>query len=967
MIWLAAALLMQAQDPDPQAILRQALRAVEQDSASQAEQQWRRAGPDHRPALLGLGSLARLRYEYARSDSLLDRAIGDQRDAYADHARLERATSEVTRGNLRAASGWYRAALEGAEQRGDAMLAAQALIGLAGPQSRLGTPQEALRLLERAGRLAGDDRRLWPVLFCQRAMLLTRLGNRASRALAEEGAAQARAAGDRRQEGRCYQAMAQQLSAEGDIDGAIGYINRAAPLLRQSHDHASLASLLQWKGFLYNQLLWYGKARETLIEAVELGQQARAMSAVGWASINLGMVSLGLGDLSGARPQFERAMRMLELQGDTWGVVTARSMLAGVARAAGDLPRARAGYDSVLQWAERVGQWQTQYNMHEALSSIDLLAGAWDSAAFRLGRSRSLAQRYSMPGRVYSLTLNEGRLALYRGDLPRAERLLRRALGERDSSSMVQHAIRVYLAETLARSGRIDEAETEMITAANELDRWRASLSDRYLRLHAVEFDYGVDPDLGVATVLAMLADAGRAEIAFALAERRRARELADRMQRVQAFDTAGAPQAAETAWRTTGLDGSDSLVLDDSTALLEFVAGRGGEPTTLFIRTSRGLTSRGLEPIDSLAEPVRRWRAVVEGGGDARPLATRLGSALLAPALPALAGIRRLIIVPADVLARLPFDALLLPEGGYAIERFAISTAPSARVLAMIRARPDDDRPLRLLALADPRFTDGREETGSETVIYRSAFDATGGLPRLAASAAEARLVARFSPLSEVRLRERAGEAWLRTAPLDSFRIIHFATHALVDEEAGVRTALALSPGDGHDGFLGQADLAALSLRADLVVLSACRTAGGLVLRGEGVQGLTAPLLQAGARSIVATGWPVADHRVAPLMQGFYRGLAAGLPATEALRAAKLEQLRAGVPASEWAAFTLVGDPATTLRLIEPDPDPTWLQLGVLAALIAAGLAIYSWRRKRVGRATSWEPSRRVARTDHR
>ena len=195
---------------------------------------------------------------------------------------------------------------------------------------------------------------------------------------------------------------------------------------------------------------------------------------------------------------------------------------------------------------------------------------------------------------------------------------------------------------------------------------------------------------------------------------------------------------------------------------------------------------------------------------------------------------------------------------------------------------------------------------------MYRSAFAAEGGLSRLAGSGKEAREVARYAPgTAELRLRGKASEEWLKRTPLDDFRIIHLATHALVDETSLARTALALAPGDGEDGFLSPADLAGLKLDADLVVLSGCRTAGGVAITGEGMEGLTAPLLAAGARSIVATQWRIGDESTVRLVEDFYSGLAQGLPVADALRKAKLSAIARGAPPGQWARFTVVGDPA--------------------------------------------------------
>ena len=315
----------------------------------------------------------------------------------------------------------------------------------------------------------------------------------------------------------------------------------------------------------------------------------------------------------------------------------------------------------------------------------------------------------------------------------------------------------------------------------------------------------------------------------------------------------------------------------------------------------------------------------------------------MLGPAAEALpAGVTRLIVVPDGPLHRVAFDALRLPDGRLAVERWAIGLAPSAAVATVLR-RVDRVAPAgkaaepRLLALGDPAFA--REHAAGltrEGDLFRGAFDATGGLPRLAASGDEARDVARYAAGSEVRLRGDASEAWLKRARVDRFRVIHLATHALVDENSLARTSLALAPGAGEDGFLSPADLSALKLDADLVVLSACRTAGGVVVSGEGLQGLTTPLIEAGARSVIATQWRIGDRSTVRLVRDLYDALASGAPVAEALREAKLAAIGRGAPASEWAGFTVVGDPLARVRLHAPRPR---LPLGWLAAACAVVL----------------------------
>jgi CHAT domain-containing protein len=117
---------------------------------------------------------------------------------------------------------------------------------------------------------------------------------------------------------------------------------------------------------------------------------------------------------------------------------------------------------------------------------------------------------------------------------------------------------------------------------------------------------------------------------------------------------------------------------------------------------------------------------------------------------------------------------------------------------------------------------------------------------------------------------------------------------------------------------------LAALQLKADLVVVSACRSAGGVLVGGEGVQGLTSPLLQAGARSLVATMWRIPDLGVVKFIDDFYAALARGLPVADAMRSAKLSALKAGEAPRIWAAFNAIGDPLVVVPL-RPPRKPWW------------------------------------------
>jgi CHAT domain-containing protein len=409
----------------------------------------------------------------------------------------------------------------------------------------------------------------------------------------------------------------------------------------------------------------------------------------------------------------------------------------------------------------------------------------------------------------------------------------------------------------------------------------------------------------------------------------------------------------------------------DSGTAVLEYVAGSEGAPTTLFVLSRSGVRAAVLPGADTLAPSIRRLVALVESGGRPDALTRRLGQALLEPARRLLpAGVTRLLIVPDGPLHRLPFDALILADGKPAVDRWAIGLAPSASLAATMwqsgTGVAAGAEPGRVLAVGDPQFPlELSSAAMREAEAYRSAFAASGGLPRLEGSGEEARTVARYAAGgSVVRTRAEASEAWLKRAPLDRFDVIHLATHALVDERSLSRTALALAPGEAEDGFLSPADIAGLELDADLVVLSACRTAGGVTVAGEGVQGLTTPLVAAGARSVVATQWRVGDRSTVRLVADMYDGLARGLPVADALRQAKLTALERGAPPAEWAGFTVVGDPTTTVSLVTPVTPPVDLRLaaGLLLVLAAGGY----WAVSRRGRSSDRRAPGAVAPTHH-
>ncbi len=325
----------------------------------------------------------------------------------------------------------------------------------------------------------------------------------------------------------------------------------------------------------------------------------------------------------------------------------------------------------------------------------------------------------------------------------------------------------------------------------------------------------------------------------------------------------------------------------------------------------SRSLAGFALPPRDEIEAAVRaagdRLRNPnPQPGDDLRPSLTALSRMLLGPVADRLAGKQRLVVVADGALHYLPFAALTEPGGSsFLILRHEIVSLPSASVLPLLRSSRQS--PARATAgiaiLADPVFDvhDPRvarlaPPAGGQPEASRSAAGASV-LSRLPSTRSEADAIAALGAPGQVveLLGFEASRANVLSGRLAPYRIVHFATHGLIDSRIPRLSGLVLSQVDaaGHpqDGFLGLGDVYNLRLGADLVVLSGCETALGREIRGEGLVGLTQGFLYAGASRLLASLWPVRDRATAELMTQFYRStLHQGLPpaAASALRPAR-------------------------------------------------------------------------------
>lgn len=446
-----------------------------------------------------------------------------------------------------------------------------------------------------------------------------------------------------------------------------------------------------------------------------------------------------------------------------------------------------------------------------------------------------------------------------------------------------------------------------------------------------------------------------RADIAFTetqLAREREKKEKADRTKLSQRenilFDLRRASEELTARLerdypryyelkRQTAVVSPDSVrrsLPDRRTALLEYVVGEKG--TTLFVLTKGGFSVRRLPlAADTLSALVKRFRRSVQSaeGTEHIALGHELYTRLIAPAATSLRSVERLIIVPDGILHYLPFEALTMkpapstPPADYSgvpylVTKYDVGYQLSAGLFMAGRwnGASEERTAHGMFAGIAPVFPDPPAHSAKLTPAERITRSRMVDGERFSELKESEREVEEIKRLFDERrkpatlfLRGGAQESVLRTTEAERYRYIHIATHGIINEERPELSGIVFAAPDersGDDGVLYLGEVYNLELGADLVVLSACETGLGTIVRGEGMLGLTRGFLYAGARSLVVSLWQVGDRSTADLMTHFYAGVLNGRPYSAALRDAKRAMI-AGKRHShpvEWSPFVLTG-----------------------------------------------------------
>jgi len=715
-----------------------------------------------------------------------------------------------------------------------------------------------------------------------------------------------RAAGDRPSEAECLSNLGLLYRDLGNTDRALYFLDRALALDRDRADRGSVSSDLENIGsVLLRKGLDTGRRQDLLAgldalqECVLLRRRGGVDAAAGFTVLNnIGIIYNELGENRESRKYFQSALRAVEEGGH---IPEKGQILSNIA----------ASYLYERRFDEAVRFYRSSYDIGIAHSLENVVI----ESCYGLGKCYELTQDHAAAIDHYQKSISA--LEAVRGRL--SSELLtigfsRNKLGAYHSvigllaSAYLEHPVpgeldRIFALMERARS----RAFLQNIQDADipGTDRSSAHHKDRQKRISQT-----------IRELAKRLARPDLPEKERVLVQRELEHEEDEYLRVTLAMKEQPLGGPGPTSERICSRQDVQSRILADRTVLLEYFMTE--ERSFLILVSSRGMELFILAGKAELEASLRAYLKIISersaGVAAINGAAERIGRQLL----PFLTGGRyadasNLIIVPDGILHDLPFESLRVRHGNgnrYLIESYAVSYGPSASSLLALRDRRGDRIWTKdLLALGGALYDDVSPMDAKG--LRQRSFD----FRPLPYSEREVREVAKLFAKDRVHILvgEAANEDALKALRLQDYRIIHFACHGLLDETHPLRSALVLSLGGErvNDGFLEMREIYGLSTAADLVVLSACRTARGRLELAEGPMGISRSFFFAGARSVLASLWPVNDKPAVILMREFYRNLLAGRPAKEALRLAKLSLLRSswGHP-YYWASFVLIGDP---------------------------------------------------------
>ncbi|HYO64223.1 MAG TPA: CHAT domain-containing protein [Pyrinomonadaceae bacterium] len=900
-------------------------------------------------------------WEHCQAALRLSLAAGDR----VGEAQALNNIGEVyySRGDRERALEQYRKALPLWQALGDVRGEAQTLLYLGYSYSDLSDTRSAAESYERAlslWRSLGDAR--------GQALTLTAVGHlhnnngEGQQALDNYDRATPlfRRAGDRLGEARVLNGIGYLYNELGERRRAVEYHARARRLFREIGYKSGEAATLLSAGKVHYSMGDYPAALGLYQESLSVVRALADERVESYLLGDIGMVYASQGDTVRALDYCRQALALNRKLKDRNRESYTLSNIAYLQERVGERPAALATYHEALALSRATGDRPGQSLILYHLARVSRELGRLDDARARVEEALAIsdALRTKVAGQemraLYVATVHQ----LYEFYVD----VLMRLHSARGADGFAALAFEASergrarsLLETLAegRENIRQGADASLVERERGLQRQLSAVAERRLQLAAGE--------------------ASPQEVA---AVEKELDALAAEYQQVQGLIRASSPRYAGLVQPSPlTLKEIQRKVLDADTVLLEYTLGdersfvwavtpdsiksfelpRRAEVERAARRVYELLTARNRRAAGETWQQEReRLRLADEEYAGAAATLSRM---ILAPVAAELAR-KRIVVVTDGALHYVPFAALPAPRDSAPGAATAGSSAseppplvvghevvllPSASVLALMREelRGRQPAPKKIAVLADPVFdksdarlaSAGAAEPRRRAVAPRPAgksggdagpsalrgFDGlSGGVARLPFSRREAEAIMALVPPGDGLLASgfRASRATATSPELSQYRYVHLATHGILNSEtpelSGVLLSLFDEAGRRQDGFLQLHEVYNLNLPADLVVLSACQTALGKDVRGEGLVGLTRGFMYAGAARVVASLWKVDDGATAELMGEFYRAMfSEGMRPAEALRAAQVrmwEQTRWRSP-YYWAAFTLQGE----------------------------------------------------------
>jgi CHAT domain-containing protein len=818
---------------------------------------------------------------------------------------------------------------------------------------RLGRSDSARAGLAQAMRLAGSDRRRvgWTRLVLSSA--LEDAGQLDSSFTEARAALElARASEDRKLEAYAFDALGTAHSLRGRYREALAADSTSLAIRRAiGLSPRSIAQSMNEVGIGYRHLGRYTDAVRLYEEALAI--QRPLGNELGMAIVlhNLANIRTETGDVEQAAGLLQESLQYSERLQHPQGMTFNHNALATLYLRAGNRALARKHAEQGLRISRQHGVKYGEITALENFGRLELAdarprrAAAPLTAALSLADSAGFArERVSVRAALVSAAIAQP------GGLRDALRWAKAATVIADSLGDPEAQFQALEAEGAAlEAARRGAALDSYLRAIDLLESWRGRLALGDLRMGVAESRLSV-----YEGAIRLMLERKRPADAFEIAERARARlllelmadrdgpatrsreqelrrqlrehygartEVKDQGTRIRldreiedietqltrlakaakAHDSIGAARHP-SPYRTAELQ--KSLLKNPKRALLAYFWGDSVVYGWWVTRDSaRGAA---LGTADSLASLLTFLRTMVEAPADDSlwvGVARRAYQRLVEPLVPG--PVDQVFVVADGPIAHVPLEALVPTESAQpwgATQRFIYG--PSASVLAGLEQAPTSERWARtMLAVGNPALVGGSALAGN--ILPRRESISGAPLPYAEREARDLRDLFQARGADLLVGRSASVSRWLGLEPA-RYRYLHFAAHARVSDRRPEQTNIVLS-----DGGLDLAAIRRLRLQSDLVTLSACETALGRRVRGEGVIGLSHAFLAAGARGTVVTLWRVADRSAADFMTEFYREVHAGWSPADALLAVRRRWISAGGPKahpSRWAPFILVG-----------------------------------------------------------